>query len=117
MCQVAVHQSGEPHSIVSQSAKPVSAVNTVTSSPTTSASHQPCAAPTWAMPTTLATAITVAAVYAPIVASVSGGGNGGPRNPFPRKVHLIPGKGFSLGNPQKTHAAPRRTGWAGTGPG
>ena len=66
-------QSGEPHSMVSQSANPVSAVRTVTSSPTTSASHQPPAAAMCATPITLATAITVAAVYAPIVASVSGG--------------------------------------------
>src|SRR2546430_10688613 len=101
MCQVAVHQSGEPHSIVSQSAKPVSAVNTVTSSPTTSASHQPCAAPTWAMPTTLATAITVAAVYAPIVASVSGGGSGGARRPFPREITLLPRQGYSPDNPEE----------------
>src|SRR2546426_667661 len=89
MCQVAVHQSGEPHSIVSQSSKPVRAVKAVAIRPTTSASHQPCAAETFATPTTLATAITVAAVYAPIVTSVSGGGVGVAGGAFHREIHFI----------------------------
>ena len=73
MCQVAVRQIGEPHSSVSQSAKPVNAVSEVAISPTTSAIHQAWAAVMCAMPTTLASPATVATVYEPIVASVSGG--------------------------------------------
>ena len=84
MCEVAVRQSGVPHSIESQSISPVSAVGTVKINPTTSASHQPCEAPTWAMPTMLANPITAEAVYAPIVASVSGGWSGCPGRPRTR---------------------------------
>jgi hypothetical protein len=50
------------HSIESQSAKPVSAVSAVMISPITSASHQPYAAAFSAIPSTLARAISVAAV-------------------------------------------------------
>jgi hypothetical protein len=62
MCQVAVHQSGERHSIESQSTKPVSAVRPVMISPTTSVSHQAWAALTCATPITLAKAVIVEAV-------------------------------------------------------
>ena len=61
-CDVAVRQSGESRLIVSQSASPVSAVGTVKISPTTRASHQPCAALVSATPMMLAKPITVAAV-------------------------------------------------------
>ena len=62
MWEVAVRQSGVPHSIVSQSANPVSAVGTVKMRPTIRASHQPLAAPFSATPMMLAKPITVAAV-------------------------------------------------------
>ena len=62
MCQVAVHQIGERHSIVEPVGEAGSAVRLVISRPTTSASHQACAAVTWATPITLANAVIVAAV-------------------------------------------------------
>ena len=62
MCAVAVRQSGVPRVIRSQSAKPVRAVGAVTISPTISASAQPCAASSSAIPTLLRTEATVANV-------------------------------------------------------
>jgi len=73
MCDVAVFHSSLPHSIDSQSASPVSAVGTVKMSPAMSAIHQPYAPAFCVMPRTSASAATVANVYVPIVASVSGG--------------------------------------------
>ena len=69
----AVFQSSEPHSIVSQSRNPVSAVGTVRISPKINAIHQPYAPAFCVMPVTSAKPATVANVYVPIVASVSGG--------------------------------------------
>ena len=62
MCAVAVRKSGVPRSIRSQSAKPVSAVGTVRTRPTISASAQACAAAFSAIPTLLSTAAIVANV-------------------------------------------------------
>ena len=62
-----------PRSIESQSISPVSAVNTVRIRPKTSAIHQPYAPEFWVIPVTSASPATVANVYVPIVASVSGG--------------------------------------------
>ena len=62
MCIVAVFQSSDPRSIVSQSRKPVVAVTTVVIRPKSSASHQPCVAAFVLMPVTSASAATVANV-------------------------------------------------------
>jgi hypothetical protein len=59
---VAVFQSSLPRVIESQSTKPVSAVPTVTTRPTTRASHQACANVCSATPSLLSTAETVAKV-------------------------------------------------------
>ena len=73
--------SGVPGLITSQSAKPAAIVASEVTMPTTSASHQPCANPCSAMPSLERTAAIVANVYAPIVASVSGGCSGCPGTP------------------------------------
>src|SRR3954453_6122645 len=80
-CNVAVRLSGVPDEIVSQSRNPVRTVASEVIAPTTSASHQACANPCSATPSLLRTAAIAAKVYAPIVASVSGGCDGCPGNP------------------------------------
>ena len=54
MCHVAVFQSSVPQLIVSQSAKPVSAVKTVVIRPAIRASHQPCAPTLFVIPSDVA---------------------------------------------------------------
>src|SRR5919109_4348695 len=78
---VAVRQSGEPDEICSQSRKPVPTVSNDAAAPTMSASHHACAKAWSATPALLRIAATVANVYAPIVASVSGGWLGWPGKP------------------------------------
>src|SRR2546421_12012855 len=93
-CQVTVRQSGDPHSIVSHSAKPVSTVALELIAPMTSATHQAIAPLCCVMPTTCMNEAISAKVYEPIVTSVSGGGGGGPGRPPPRKLSLLPAGGF-----------------------
>src|SRR5204863_5411354 len=78
---VAVRQSGVPDEIFSQSRKPVETVKREVQAPTISASHHACANACSATPNVLRIAATVANVYAPIVASVSGGWLGCPGKP------------------------------------
>src|SRR5579884_3506427 len=78
---VAVRHSGVPDEICSQSRKPVETVSSDEAAPTMSASHHACANACSATPALERIAATVENVYAPIVASVSGGWLGCPGKP------------------------------------
>src|SRR5690348_16049567 len=80
-CRVAVLFNGVPLEIFNQSRSPVATVSDDEMAPTRSASHHPCANPCRATPALLKIAAMVAKVYAPIVASVSGGWLGWPGKP------------------------------------
>src|SRR5690242_16700719 len=78
---LAVRFNGVPLEITSQSRKPVSTVTSEKQAATIRASHHAWAKPWSATPTLLRIAATVAKVYEPIVASVSGGWLGCPGKP------------------------------------
>ena len=75
--------------IESQSASPVSAAKAVKPRPTSSASHQALVRLPSDTPAKARIPSTVAVVYAPIVASVSGGCSGCPGNPRTRYESLM----------------------------
>src|SRR6188768_2360772 len=89
MWYVAVHQSGERQVIESQSASPVMAASAVNPSPTRRASHQAFVRLPSETPAKARIPSTVAVVYAPMVASVSGGCSGCPGNPRTRYESLM----------------------------